>query len=682
MAADPTALLHSIFGFPGFRPGQEEIVNAVLAGRNTLAIMPTGGGKSLCFQLPALCRDGVTVVISPLIALMRDQVRALRAAGVEAGALTSGNTEEETEQVFTALDEGRLKLLYMAPERLASGATLPMLRRINCTLIAVDEAHCVSQWGHDFRPDYLRIGELRRALNVPLAAFTATADEETRAEIVTRLFDGVAPDSFLRGFDRPNIHLAFAVKDSPRDQILAFAAARRGQSGIVYCATRAKTETLAAALRAEGHATAFYHGGMEAEARRHVEIRFQQEDGLIVVATIAFGMGIDKPDIRWVAHADLPKSIEGYYQEIGRAGRDGAPAETLTLYGPDDIRLRRTQIDEGLAPPDRKAADHARLNALLGLAEAMACRRQVLLGYFGEEAQPCGTCDLCDRPAVLFDATDAVRKALSAILRTGEWFGAGHLIDILTGNATAKVREKGHDGLPTFGVGKDLSKPAWGAVFRQMMGRDLVRPDSDRFGALRMTDAARPILRGEANITLRRDTVEKARPGYTVKTQVADEDASLLSALKAKRRALAEAAGAPAYVIFPDRTLIEMAEKRPMTLDEMMGITGVGAKKLESYGALFLSVITGADTAALHPARKALVGRDAGALFDRLAEVQLTLSRGDDGTGKYLSCTHSTLRQIAERRPSTLGEMQSIQGMGELKTDRFGTAFLEVLREG
>ena len=682
MAADPTALLHSIFGFPGFRPGQEEIVNAVLAGRNTLAIMPTGGGKSLCFQLPALCRDGVTVVISPLIALMRDQVRALRAAGVEAGALTSGNTEEETEQVFTALDEGRLKLLYMAPERLASGATLPMLRRINCTLIAVDEAHCVSQWGHDFRPDYLRIGELRRALNVPLAAFTATADEETRAEIVTRLFDGVAPDSFLRGFDRPNIHLAFAVKDSPRDQILAFAAARRGQSGIVYCATRAKTETLAAALRAEGHATAFYHGGMEAEARRHVEIRFQQEDGLIVVATIAFGMGIDKPDIRWVAHADLPKSIEGYYQEIGRAGRDGAAAETLTLYGPDDIRLRRTQIDEGLAPPDRKAADHARLNALLGLAEAMACRRQVLLGYFGEEAQPCGTCDLCDRPAVLFDATDAVRKALSAILRTGEWFGAGHLIDILTGNATAKVREKGHDGLPTFGVGKDLSKPAWGAVFRQMMGRDLVRPDGDRFGALRMTDAARPILRGEANITLRRDTVEKARPGYTVKTQVADEDASLLSALKAKRRALAEAAGAPAYVIFPDRTLIEMAEKRPMTLDEMMGITGVGAKKLESYGALFLSVITGADTAALHPARKALVGRDAGALFDRLAEVQLTLSRGDDGTGKYLSCTHSTLRQIAERRPSTLGEMQAIQGMGDLKTDRFGTAFLEVLREG
>ncbi|HEX9859000.1 MAG TPA: ATP-dependent DNA helicase RecQ, partial [Paracoccaceae bacterium] len=490
----PRDLLSSVFGFAAFRPGQEEIVDAVLAGRNILAIMPTGGGKSLCFQLPALCREGVTVVISPLIALMRDQVRSLREAGVEAGALTSGNTEEETESVFAALDEGRLRLLYMAPERLASAATLPMLRRIGTRMIAVDEAHCVSQWGHDFRPDYLRIGDLRRSLGVPLAAFTATADEETRAEIVARLFDGAAPETFLRGFDRPNIHLAFAVKDSPRTQILGFAGGRKGQSGIVYCATRAKTETLAQALREAGHAACHYHGGMDPEERRRVEVRFQQEDGLIVVATIAFGMGIDKPDIRWVAHADLPKSIEGYYQEIGRAGRDGAAAETLTLYGPDDIRLRRSQIDEGLAPPDRKAADHGRLNALLGLAEAVGCRRQVLLGYFGEASGPCGNCDICDRPAVLFDATDAVRKALSAILRTGEWFGAGHLTDILTGNATAKVRERGHDQLPTFAVGRDLSKPAWGAVFRQMMGRDLVRPDPERHGALRMTEAARPIL--------------------------------------------------------------------------------------------------------------------------------------------------------------------------------------------
>jgi ATP-dependent DNA helicase RecQ len=677
---EPQTLLQTIFGFPGFRPGQEEIVDAVLAGRNTLAIMPTGGGKSLCFQLPALCRDGVTVVISPLIALMRDQVRSLREAGVEAGALTSGNTETETEEVFAALDEGRLKLLYMAPERLASAATMPMLRRIKTTLIAVDEAHCVSQWGHDFRPDYLRIGELRRSLGVPLAAFTATADEETRAEMVTRLFDGVMPETFLRGFDRPNIHLAFAVKDNPRTQVLRFAAARKGQSGIVYCATRAKTETLAQALREDGHAACFYHGGMDPEERRQVEMRFQREDGLIVVATVAFGMGIDKPDIRWVAHADLPKSIEGYYQEIGRAGRDGAAAETMTLYGPDDIRLRRSQIDEGLAPPDRKAADHARLNALLGLAEAMKCRRQVLLGYFGETAEPCGNCDLCERPADLFDATEAVRKALSAILRTGEWFGAGHLIDILTGSATEKVRERGHDKLPTFAVGRDLSKAAWGAVFRQMMGRDLVRPDTERHGALRMTDAARPILRGEESITLRRDTIASAQPRVAVRALVADEDAPLLSALKSKRRALAEAAGVPAYVIFPDRTLIEMAEKRPADLDGMAGITGVGAKKLESYGAAFLEVINGA-AEMLHPQRMRLAGRPAGQVFDRLADAQLALSRGEDGTGKYLSVTHSTLRLIAERRPASLSDLERIQGMGEQKVERFGQAFLNVLRE-
>lgn len=676
----PRDLLASVFGFSAFRPGQEEIVEAVLAGQNCLAIMPTGGGKSLCFQLPALCRRGVTVVISPLIALMRDQVRALRAAGVEAGALTSGNTEEETEEIFSALDDGRIRLLYMAPERLASSGTLPLLRRIGVSAIAVDEAHCVSQWGHDFRPDYLRIGELRRALGVPLAAFTATADEETRGEIVNRLFDGQAPSTFLRGFDRPNIHLAFQVKDTPRAQILAFAHARRGQSGIVYCGTRAKTETLAQALREDRHSACHYHGGMDPEERRRVEVRFQQEDGLIVVATIAFGMGIDKPDIRWVAHADLPKSIEGYYQEIGRAGRDGLPAETLTLYGPDDIRLRRSQIDEGAAPPDRKAADHGRLNALLGLAEAVACRRQVLLGYFGESSAPCGNCDLCDRPVDVFDATLAVRKALSAILRTGESFGAGHLIDILTGTTTAKVRERGHDRLPTFAVGKDLSKPAWGAVFRQMMGRDLVRPDPERHGALRMTEAARPILRGEEGISLRRDTIATASP-RAVSGQVAEEDAPLLSALKAKRRALAEAGGVPAYVIFPDRTLIEMAERRPANLDAMAGISGVGAVKLKSYGLAFLDVINGA-AAALHPARMRLAGRDAGAVFDRLAETQLRLQRGEDGTGKPLSCTQSTLRQIAEQRPSTLSDLDRIGGLGPQKIERFGPAFLEVLRDG
>ncbi|MBU3260681.1 DNA helicase RecQ [Roseovarius sp. PS-C2] len=669
-------LLRDVFGFDAFRPGQEDIVTAVARGENVLAIMPTGGGKSLCFQLPALMRDGVTVVISPLIALMRDQVRALREAGVEAGALTSGNTDEETAAVWDALDAGRLKLLYIAPERLAAGSAMGMLRRIGVSLIAVDEAHCVSQWGHDFRPDYLRIGELRRALNVPLAAFTATADAETQAEIVEKLFDGQPPQSFLRGFDRPNIHLAFAPKDSPRRQIMEFAAARKGQSGIVYCGTRAKTESLARALCEGGHNACHYHGGMEAGDRRIVESRFNSEDGLIVVATVAFGMGVDKPDIRWVAHADLPKSIEAYYQEIGRAGRDGAPAETLTLFGPDDIRLRRSQVDEGLAPPERRMADHGRLNALLGLAEALECRRTTLLGYFGEQAEPCGNCDLCDTPPETFDGTQPVRKALSAILRTDERFGAGHLIDILIGNETDKVRARGHDQLPTYGVGRDLERRTWQGVFRQMMGHDLVRPDPDRYGALRMTEAARPILRDEQSITLRRDTLVSKSRRPAAKALVSEEDAPLLSALKAKRRALAEAAKVPAYVVFNDRTLIEMAEKRPNSLDEMARISGVGAKKLERYGDEFLSVING-EAEAMHPTRRKLAGRAAGSLYDRLLEVQADLARGEAGIDKPLSCPASALAKVASLRPRDLGELTRI--LGERRAERFGTAFLDVL---
>jgi ATP-dependent DNA helicase RecQ len=674
------ALLSSVFGFDAFRPGQEEIVDAVTTGRDVLAIMPTGGGKSLCFQLPALMRDGVTVVISPLIALMRDQVRALTQAGVQAGALTSGNTPDEVDAVFEALDTGALKLLYIAPERLANDGTVRMLKRVGVSLIAVDEAHCVSQWGHDFRPDYLRIGQLRETLDVPLAAFTATADAETRDEIVERLF-AAPPQVFLHGFDRPNIHLAFAAKNKPRQQILSFAAARKGQSGITYCGTRAKTETLAAALNADGHTACAYHAGLEAEDRRIVETRFQREDGLIVCATVAFGMGIDKPDIRWVAHADLPKSIESYYQEIGRAGRDGAPAETLTLYGPDDIRLRRAQIDEGMAPADRKSADHGRLNTLLGLAEALGCRRQQLLRYFGEDPSPCSNCDLCDSPAETFDGTQAVRKALSTILRTEEWFGAGHLIDILLGTKTDKVRERRHDTLSTYGIGKDFDRHQWQAIFRQMMGHDLIRPNPDRFGALQMTHAARPILKGEASITLRADSVARPVRKSAPKALVAEEDAPLLAVLKAQRRALAEAQKVPAYVIFTDRTLIEMAEKRPGTLDAMAGIGGVGTKKLERYGATFLEVISGQMTAPQHPARRALNGRDAGTVFDRLQEAQVDLARGEHGTDKPLSCNHATLRKIAESRPGSLEALGRIQGMGELKVDRFGDAFLAVLSE-
>ena len=673
-----TTVLSDVFGFDAFRPGQEDIVEAVTRGDNVLAIMPTGGGKSLCYQLPALIRGGVTVVISPLIALMRDQVRALREAGVEAGALTSGNTEEETAQVWDAIDAGRLKLLYIAPERLASGAALGMLRQIGVGLIAVDEAHCVSQWGHDFRPDYLRIGELQRALDVPIAAFTATADAETRDEIVERLFGGVAPETFLHGFDRPNLHLAFAAKDNPRKQILQFAAARKGQSGIVYCGTRAKTETLAKALRDEGHLALYYHGGMDPQERRDTEVRFQREDGLIVVATVAFGMGVDKPDIRWVAHADLPKSIEAYYQEIGRAGRDGAPAETFTLFGPDDIRLRRSQIDEGLAPAERRAADHARLNALLGLAEALECRRANLLQYFGETEVTCGKCDLCDTPPEVFDGTEAVRKALSAILRTGEWFGTGHLIDILLGNETDKVRERGHDVLPTYGVGKEYDKRQWQAVFRQMMGHDLVRPNPERHGALMMTERARPVLRDEETVRLRRDTIRATSRRPAAKTLVSEENAPLMSALKAKRRALAEAAKVPAYVIFPDRTLAEMAEARPANLDDMARVNGVGAKKLANYGDAFLAVING-EAEQMHPSRRKIAGRQDADLYDQLLEAQSNLLRGPEGIDKPMSCSAGMLAKVASTKPRDAQAMERL--LGDRRAERFGDAFLEILRD-
>jgi len=679
--ADPRALLKSVFGFDDFRPGQEEVVAAVTAGRDTLAIMPTGGGKSLCYQLPALCREGVTLVVSPLIALMRDQVRALEAAGVAAAALTSANTTEENDVVWDGLAKGRLKLLYLAPERLASGGIARTLRAAGVSLIAVDEAHCVSQWGHDFRPDYLAIGALRRALGVPLAAFTATADAETRAEIVRRLFGDGDPLMFLGGFDRPNIHLAFAAKDRPRAQILAFAEARRGQSGIVYCGTRAKTETLAAALAEAGHPAAAYHGGMDPEPRRAVEERFQREDGLVVVATVAFGMGVDKPDIRWVAHADLPKSVEGYYQEIGRAGRDGAPAETLTLFGPDDIRLRRGQIDESPAPAARKAEDHARLNALLGLAEAIGCRRQTLLGYFGETTKPCGNCDTCAAPPETFDATVPVMKALSAALRTGEWFGAGHLVDILTGTLTDKVRDRGHHTLPTFGVGRDIDRPAWQDLFRQMMGRDLLRPDAERHGALRVTEAARPILRGEADIRLRRAVASAAPRRAEARALVSEEAQPLLSALKARRRALAEAQRVPAYVVFPDRTLIEIAERRPRNLDEMAAINGVGAKKLDRYGATFLEVVRGQEAGAdrPHPARARLAGNPAAPLFDRLQEAAGQLARGEDGVQKPLTCPPPLLARVAAMRPRDARSLRDL--LGEKRADRFGPAFLEILAD-
>jgi len=675
--SDIHSLLKTVFGFDAFRPGQAEIVQAVTAGRDVLAIMPTGGGKSLCYQLPALARDGVTVVVSPLIALMRDQVAALRENGVAAGALTSANSAEETDAVMAALSDGRLKLLYMAPERIAVSAAL--LRRARVALLAVDEAHCVSQWGHDFRPDYLRLGDLRRDLGgVQTAAFTATADAATRAEIAAKLFDE-APQVFLRGFDRPNIDLAFAAKNRPREQLLRFAEARRGRSGVVYAGSRNKTEVLAKALCDAGLPALPYHAGLDPQTRQHNQDRFQREDGLVMVATVAFGMGVDKPDIRYVAHADMPKSVEAYYQEIGRAGRDGAPAETLTLYGLEDIKLRRMQIDESPAPPERRAADHQRLNALLAIAEAPRCRRMALLAYFGETLErPCGACDLCRNPPRLYDATVAAQKALSAILRTGERFGMEHLIAILRGEATDKVRARGHDALPTFGAGREFDKGQWRGVFRQLAAMGLIAADPERHGAFRCDPAsARPVLKGQTRLELREDglSAPKGDRRPAPAALVAEEDEALLSALKARRRELAEAQAVPAYVVFPDRTLIEMATRKPATLADMADIPGVGAKKLERYGRDFLAVLGGAPQ---HPAAEALNADDR-ALLAALEQAHAGLLRGEDGTGKYLACTRSTLARIAATRPRGRDALQAVPGMGPQKVERFGAAFLAIL---
>lgn len=587
------ALLKSVFGYDDFRPGQEEIIAALLAGEDVLAIMPTGGGKSLCYQLPALRREGLTVVISPLIALMRDQVAALKENGISAGALTSATPPEEREAIFSALHNGSLKLLYMAPERL--GGARGFLAHAGVTLLAIDEAHCVSQWGHDFRPDYLRVGELREELGNPqVAAFTATADAETRKDIVSRLFRD-PPRQFLRSFDRPNLFLAFEPKSGSRQQIDRFVAGHRGESGIVYCASRKKVEAIAAFLAAKGVDALPYHAGLDPETRQSNQDRFAAEDGIVMVATIAFGMGVDKPDVRFVVHADLPATIESYYQEIGRAGRDGLPADTLTLFGLEDIRLRRRQIDERDAPADRNRADHFRLNALLALAEAPRCRRQTLLAYFGETVEPCGNCDLCKVPPDAFDGTVAAQKALSAIVRTGQRFGLEHLIGVLLGEETDRMVSLGHDRLPTFGVGSEFDRGQWRGIYRQIYAVGLTAVDPE-FGSWLATEEGWEVLRGNRTVELRRDTLKPARARRErtggAPPAVGEADAPLLTALKARRRALAEKDGVPAYVIFTDRTLIEMATARPRSLEEMAALHGVGSRKLERFGDLFLKVVS------------------------------------------------------------------------------------------
>ena len=588
-------LLRSVFGFASFREGQAEIIETILAGRDVLAVMPTGSGKSLCYQLPALLRDGLTVVVSPLIALMRNQVAQLRDYGVAAASLNSSNDSGENRRILDQIERGALRLAYIAPERLAKPDTVALLRRAKVGLLAVDEAHCISQWGHDFRPEYMTLGALHRELGgVQIIAFTATADAATRADIVGRLF-GQEPRIFVHGFDRPNLRLAMSARAGSR-QILQLVDAHRGDSGIIYCSSRRRTEEIADTLRQEGVKALAYHAGMEASERSRNQDVFLQEDGVVMVATIAFGMGIDKPDVRFVCHANLPSNIESYYQEIGRAGRDGLPANTLTLYSVGDIALRRRQIEESTSSDEQKRIDRMRLNALVSLCESPRCRRQTLLGYFGETTAPCGNCDMCAGGVAVMDGTLAAQKAMSAILRTGERFGAEHLISLLIGEETEQIRKFGHARLPTFGVGKEHSRTQWRSIFRQLYAAGILSVDITDFGRWSVTDEGRAVLKGKATIQLRQDMVtagKKAARKAAAASALGDseDDKDLFRALRVRRSALAKAQAVPAYVVLPDRSLIDMVHRKPATLSEMAQVHGVGEAKLARYGQEFLAVI-------------------------------------------------------------------------------------------
>jgi ATP-dependent DNA helicase RecQ len=590
--------LRTTFGFETFRAGQAEIVAAILDGRDVLAVMPTGSGKSLCYQLPALLRDGLTIVVSPLIALMRNQVAQLRGYGIAAAALNSANDADENRAVLDQIARGDLRLVYIAPERLVKSETLALLKRAKVALLAVDEAHCISQWGHDFRPEYAALGNVQSALGgVQTVAFTATADAATRTDILAKLFNR-EPAVFVHGFDRPNLRLAMAAKSGGRKQVLDFVKNHSGQSGIVYCASRRKTEEFSEFLRDSGIKALPYHAGMESPMRSRNQDVFLQEDGVVVVATVAFGMGIDKPDVRFVLHADMPANIESYYQEIGRAGRDGLPADTLTLYGMGDIRLRRMQIDETDAPDEQKRVDRQRLNALVSLCESPRCRRQTLLAYFAETTEPCGNCDFCCDGAEVIDGTIVAQKALSAMVRTGERFGTEHLTNVLIGEKSEAVGKFNHDRLPTFGVGKEFGKQEWRSIFRQLHGAGIVALDITGYGTWSVTEAGRRVLKGAAKVTLRKDTLKpatrktaRAAVNAAALADGAIGDTVLFEALRRRRSELAKEQRVAAYVVFADKTLIDMARRKPSTADEMSAVHGVGAAKLRQYGAIFLDVI-------------------------------------------------------------------------------------------
>ena len=595
----PLAILNTVFGYHEFRGPQAAVIDALVAGDDVLVLMPTGGGKSLCYQIPALVREGVGIVVSPLIALMQDQVSALRELGVRAGFLNSSLSAQEMWQTELALQRGELDMLYVAPERLIQPRTLELFHQIKISLFAIDEAHCVSQWGHDFRSDYLKLELLHREFpQVPRIALTATADVRTRDEIIARLQLENA-QQFINGFDRPNIQYRIAQKNNPKIQLMRFLREEQaGNSGIVYCLSRNKVEQIAEWLSSEHFTALPYHAGLPANVRQKNQERFLREDNIIMVATIAFGMGIDKPDVRFVAHLDLPKSIEAYYQETGRAGRDGEPATTLLLYGLEDVVKLRQMMAQSEGSEEFKRNEQQRLSAMLGLCEITSCRRQSLLRYFGDTlAQPCGNCDCCITPPQTWDATEAVQMALSCVYRTGQRFGAGHVIDVLRGSNNEKILSFDHHRLTTYGIGKNVSADEWKSIFRQLVARGLLDVNVDGFGGLVLNESCRAYLRGEEKINLRRDikiaatTQRRANLGQHIES----EDQGLWNALRACRKRLAEEQGVPPYVIFHDATLREMLEFRPLTPEQLRSITGVGDSKLKRFGEEFLAVIRAAE---------------------------------------------------------------------------------------
>ena len=590
-------ILKNVFGYDGFRGQQEQVIDTLAGGGNALAVMPTGSGKSLCFQVPALMLDGLTIVVSPLVALMKDQVAALKLAGVAADTINSSQDREMNVDVWRRVAARQLTIIYLSPERLMTDAMIAALQKLSIALIAVDEAHCISQWGPSFRPEYQALAGLRDAFpGVPIGAFTATADEATRRDIVERMFAGEAR-VFVQGFDRPNIKLSVSSKVHGPRQLLRFMEDHRGETGIVYCLSRKDTEGTAQDLREAGINAIHYHAGMDRAPREAAQQAFMREEAIVVCATIAFGMGIDKPDVRFVFHLDMPSSLEAYYQEIGRAGRDGLPSEAQLLFGLSDIAMRRRFIEESGAADDAKRRDHKRLDALVAFAEAPSCRRQMLLNYFGEQAAPCGHCDVCLDPRELADGTEEAQKILSAVHRTGQRFGPAHMADVLKGADTERIRQFSHNALSVYGIGAAQSRANWMTLMRQMVGAGFLQIDIAGFGGLSITDKGRGLLKGAEQFRYRPETLKPAtrreKRGRVAPAVPNTAPPDLLDRLKRLRRAIAEARQVPAYVVFSDKSLIDMAVKAPRSLDDFREVHGVGEAKLRAFAGVFLKEIAG-----------------------------------------------------------------------------------------